>query len=481
MKKEQFALENVTILQNEKKIFHEFSFHLYENDCYGILCDSIEEKEHIIAFFNGECEVLEGRVKYRGELLKNTGLSGLLHKKFSIIQKKSKLIHTLSVTENICIFTEQGQWVHSGYYQKQTRQYLDHFGLDLDITKPVEELKEKERLMVEMLKAYAEGKEVLMLVGLSTFLQNGELEEIHELILKFQREHKTFVFVEAFGELIFEWSKNILIVKNGTDFGCFPSDFLQRTKLQDFLSERAGRTPKMEVEKQEEDDKILQFSNITSADLSNVSFQIGTGEVLKIFCLDAQSIEGIRRIICGREKRYEGELLLKGNRVHLQNEEDMRRKKIAYCNIRAYKSMLQPDMSVRDNVMLDLSIKEPRIFFFKKYKKSVDLYIKEWIGGDLAGKKVRDLTMLQRQRLAFLKLYLFSPRVLVCEHPFFDADLHMKKTTLDILKSFHDQGIAVIILTMRLQALRLLDGDILYMKQGRLIDEDAAYQELYRI
>lgn len=481
MKKEQFVLENVSMLLNESKIFHNFSLHIYENDFYGILCDSIEEKEKIIALFGGSCEIQDGKIKYRGESMKSAAFSHLLQKKFSIIQKKSKLIYTLSVTENICIFTEQSQWVHSVRYQEQTRKYLEHFGLEIDIAKPVEALTEKERVIVELLKAYAEGKEVLVLVGLSGFLQNGELEEIHELILQFRKENKTFIFVEAFGELIFEWSENILIVKNGTDFGCFSAGFLQKTKLYSFLSERAGRAPQISVEEQEEDDKILQFSEITSQYLSKVSFQIGTGEVLKILCLDTQSMEGIRRIICGQEKRYDGELLLKGAKIRLQNERDMRKKKIAYCNARAYKSMLLPDMSVRDNVMLDLSIKEPQIFFFKKYRKSVDAYIEEWIGADMAGRKARDLTMLQCQRLAFLKLYLFSPRVLICEHPFFDADLHMKEVTLRILESFRDRGIAVMILTMQLQALGMLDGDALYIRKGSLIDEDEAYQALYEL
>lgn len=37
------------------------------------------------------------------------------------------------------------------------------------------------------------------------------------------------------------------------------------------------------------------------------------------------------------------------------------------------------------------------------------------------------------------------------------------------------------ILTMRLQAFGMLDGDALYIRKGSLIDEDEAYQTLYEL
>lgn len=481
MKKGHFELKNALILNNGKKVFHDFSMQVYEGDCYGIICDSIEDRNHVLDFLRGRCELQEGKCRYRGKETGSHILDDILESRFSIIQKKSKLIHSLSIVENICIFADMSFMVHKMRYLEEAEILRKHFDLKLDLNKPIGQLSEKERIIVELLKAYAEKKEVIVLSDLSSFLQNAEQEEIHELVLKLQNENISFILVEGYGELLFNWSNRILIIKNGTDFGCFNTEFLQKQKLYNFLSNREKSNQNLSLEELEEDDEILEFDNITSEYLSEVSFRVGTGEVLKILCLDEKSMEGIRNIFWGLEKRYEGKIKIAGETVKIQNPHDMRMKKIAYCRERAYKNMLIPDMSVRDNIMIDLSLKLSTVWSFHKYRKSVDAYIESKIGSGKAGKKVRDLPLVERQQLAFLKLYLASPRVLICEKPFFEEDLRMKEMTLKMLEDFRNSNIAVIILTANLQDISLLDGDDLYIRDGNMIDEDEAYQIVYNM
>lgn len=479
MKNGHFELKSATILNNGKKVFHEFSMNVHEGDCYGIICDSIEDRNHMLDFFRGLCDLQGGRARYRGEQTASHSINDILHRHFSIIQKKSKLIHSLSIVENICIFADRSFLVHENQYKERAEEFRKHFELNLDLGRQVGQLSEKERIIVELLKAYAEKREVVVLSDLSSFLQNAEQEEIHELVLKMQSENITFILVEGYGEFLFNWSNRILIIKNGRDFGCFYTEFLQKQKLYNFLSNREKTNQSLSLEEMEDDNEILEFDCVTSEKLSEISFRVGKGEVLKIMCLDEKSVEGLRNIFWGWEKRYEGQIKIAGESVKIQNLQDMREKKIAYCRERAYKNMLVLDMSVRDNVMLDLSLKMSDIWAFPKYQRSVDVHIESFIEKGIAGKKVRDLSLVGRQQLAFLKLYLSSPQVLICEKPFFEEDLHMKEKTLEMIKAFQNNGIAVIILNANLQDLSLLDGEDLYMKDGKLIDEDEAYQIAY--
>ena len=480
MKKEEFALENVSIIKNEKNGFPKFTMHVYEEDQYGIICDSIEERNLMISFFSGECEVSGGRIRFENKPVEETAVAGLFHDCFTIIQKKSKLIHTLSISENICIFADKGDLVHSSRYMEQTSGYLEYFHLSLDISKPVRCLTEKERIIVELVKAYAENKKVIVLMDISSFLQNAELEEIHQLVLQIQASQRTFILIEPFGDLIFSWTNKLLVIKDRTDLGCFETSFINRQKLHTFLSTRNRVGHRLTVETGEEEE-LFQFRNVTSAKLEGVTFNAPQGEILKILCLDMESLEGIRSVILGEEKKYTGNLCFREEEIRIQNVMDMKKRGIAYCRERAYESMVIQNMTVRDNVMMDLSIKVPSVWFFRKYRKNLDAVIEKEIGKGCAGKKLRDLPSFQLQQVVFLKLLLSAPKVIFCEKPFSDMDLHMKEITLRSLEDFRNRGIAVVILTMNLADLNLLDGDDLYLRNGRMIDEDEVYQVLYQV
>ena len=65
MKKELFALEETTLKDNDKEILQGFNMHLYEGDVCGIICDSINERDTLLDFFRGDCEVVKGVVRFR--------------------------------------------------------------------------------------------------------------------------------------------------------------------------------------------------------------------------------------------------------------------------------------------------------------------------------------------------------------------------------------------------------------------------------
>lgn len=136
-------------------------------------------------------------------------------------------------------------------------------------------------------------------------------------------------------------------------------------------------------------------------------------------------------------------------------------------------------MTVRENIMTELSDKVRGIWMYRKYQKSVDNMIISWFGEDLRHKTVREIPYYQRQQLVFMKLYLFAPKLLICSQPFIDMDVRMKEIVRNAIKNFLSRGTAVLLLIRNIQDLSYLDGDVLYLKDGKMIEEDEVYQMLY--
>ena len=85
-----------------------------------------------------------------------------------------------------------------------------------------------------------------------------------------------------------------------------------------------------------------------------------------------------------------------------------------------------------------------------------------------------------RQKIAYSKLYLYAPKLVVCERPFSEVDLHLREATISMLSQLQTRGISIIILTITPSDQNLVDGETIYLKNGQMVSEEDMYQYLYR-
>lgn len=483
MKKELFALEGATLKENAKEIIHGFNMHLYEGDVYGIICDSIDERNTLLDFFKGRCEVVKGRVRFRHGMVKNGNALQLLGREFSVIEKKSKLLTSLSIMENICIFADKSNIVHNKKYYEMTKEYFEIFDVSVQMNKPVKSLTVKERVVIELIKAYAEKKSIVVLADLTGFLQKNERAEIYRLLQKLKQEGLSFILLETFGDIVFSWTNQLLIIKNGKDMGCFEPEFVDRQKLYDFLAGRQEGTERKpgprtgEIEYDE--DTVFRLEKVCTQELNDLSFSAGRGEVLKIFFTNAGNVEDFKEIFMDGGRIRSGAVYLEEKKMHCRNIREWKKKGLCYSGEMPYTSMLIQDMTVADNLMLELTEKVGMLWMMPKYKKSVYQYIESNLGEGMANRKLRNLSPDVLQKIQLGKYYLAAPKVLICEKPFLELDIHIRKVTLEMFAKLQDRGITIIVLTTNLSDLNLMEGSNIYIGDGNMVDENEIYQLLY--
>lgn len=486
MKKEKLLLRQVQISCGRNVNIPGFSLNLYEHDCYSILCENMETSSALTDLFRGNCSISGGMLRYDGKPVKAGELSRRLQREVAVIGQRSKLIRALSIPENICMFSDVKKWNYKKNFLEKSRELAERFALNIDFSKSVDLLDDNERIVIELLKAYAEKKRIVVFTVFSTFLSDKAMEEIHGIVKLMLGEEQpiSFILIENPGDAALDWSERVQIIKNGMNYGSFQTEFLNRQKLYAFYSGRHGENRYVSGEAfsgYESEEDTFEFRAVSTDILENVSFSVSGGEFLNIFCLDAGSIQGIYRAVSGMDPVKQGNIYLEGKKVRLRSLKDMRKKRICYCKARAYESMVFPDMTVRENIGIDLSKKIRNPYIQRKYIKSMDGFIDAVLGKGCGGRKVQDLSITDRQKLAFLKIYMMAPKLLVCEQPFFDADTQMKEVTRDALRRLADRGIAIIILLSNLEQLHWFEGDVLYLNAGKPAQEDEIYHALYQM
>ena len=484
MKKERLVIEKGTMVDNEIPVFESLQLQLYEGEIIGIFFDSVIERKGFHKLITGKGNLISGKIYLSGVYLELVSADKIFEKQIKLIDSTSMLVNTLSVLENIFLFVDKRKFMFRNPYFETCQKLLADLSLDINVAKHVKDLTVRERVIVEIIKAYIENKQAVVLSGIAGFLKRNELEDIYQLIEKLCSKNMSFIIIESMEDIIFEKTSNLFIIQHGRTVGIVDHEFVDKEKLFKTLMNTKKELIQEQVSLsgiETEPEVVMEWTNVCTAKISNLSFSIERGEILKIFYLDDTSCEQILDILAGEEKITAGTITLNKRIYNAGSIEQAMKKGIGFVGESPYKGMLFYDMSVRDNLNVALAQKSAWIWAKRKYIKSVNLQISEYLGKEIASTRLRRLKPEMLQRIAYFRWFLFHPKLLVILKPFVEADIHIREVTLEMIHKLQDSGIAIIILTQNSSELNMFEGENLYIKNGKSIEEDEVYQILYEI
>ena len=81
------------------------------------------------------------------------------------------------------------------------------------------------------------------------------------------------------------------------------------------------------------------------------------------------------------------------------------------------------------------------------------------------------LSQGEQQKLAIIRACLLKPEVLFLDEPTSNIDPHYTREIESLIKNISNQGTQIIMATHNIDQAKRLNGEILFMKKGRLIDK----------
>lgn len=261
MKKKLLGLQDVMIRNSSGIGFQKFCLEIHQRDTYGILCGSIEERNMIFSFFSNQCEVSGGRITYNNKNISARELAGIFWSDFTVIGEESKLINSIPVAENICLKKKFGG-VRQKACEIKAQTYLERLGVEFKTNRMPGELSVKERVLVELIRAFVEDKRLIILMDLSGFLTDAELNEVYQVMRQMQKV--TFVLLEPFGKLVFDWSNRLMVTRDWQVNGCFHTDLIDKEGLFSYLSISRAQAYKNYGMESGSPSEVIAFQHITT-------------------------------------------------------------------------------------------------------------------------------------------------------------------------------------------------------------------------
>ena len=198
--------------------------------------------------------------------------------------------------------------------------------------------------------------------------------------------------------------------------------------------------------------------------LKNVNLSINKGEICCIFGTSGSGKSTLLNQLAGLEKPTRGEVLINGRSIPRMNENELAAFRQEHIGFVFQSYNLLKELTCAENVAMPLMFhgvpKDVRELEAKKMLHRVGLLNRmNHFPGQMSGG--------QQQRVAIARAIAAQPPVILADEPTGNLDSASSKEILQILKSMHEQGKTVILIThdngiaaQARRVVRIMDGKI---------------------
>lgn len=215
------------------------------------------------------------------------------------------------------------------------------------------------------------------------------------------------------------------------------------------------------------------FGAVTA--LRGVDLEIHSSEVVGIVGDNAAGKSTLMKIICGAYQPDEGEIHVRGRRVRVSSPQEARAVGIEMI----YQEFaLAEDLNVVQNIFLGKELLKPGLggtlrILDRKRMRAMSTETLARLGIDVGSPDeiVANLSGGQRQAIAIARAMTFTPRLIIMDEPAASLSLEKVWKLLEVIKTLKSQGVAVALVTHRLQDIFDVTDRVVVLRYGEKISD----------
>ena len=470
MQREVLRMERVTYKEQDVTYLQNFELNIYEGEIVGLLPINAYGLPAFLHVLRANPPLYYGYVYYMDTLVNSWQGMKRSSNRISIIGGQSSLVEGQSVLSNIFILRPgfKQEILRMNLLKKQLQPFLDDMNLSISPDTLVEQLTAFERVMVEILRAVVAGSHLIVLLEISTIVNDSEIARLHEIMKHYADNGTSFLYASPHFEELLQICDRAAIMTDGCIVKVLSGDQMKPDTLLNFDSEydmRVRRT--LHIWSDDNTQKVVfEAKNITGQYIKGLNFQVYSGECLVIQNLDNRIFHELIHILTGNEPMAEGTILVEGCAV-----KPCKNRKMAVVLERPGKTMLFKPMSYLDNLCMTIDERIPGVWMDSKIRKSIRLEYSKILGDDVFDKKIDDLTDIEKTELVYMRIMLQRPDIVFCVQPFKGMDMAHRMRIRELQEMFLVHGIAVVILTINMADALSLANRVIQIKENTVLTE----------
>lgn len=479
MDSEFLQMQGISKSFNGTQALRNVDFSAVSGEVHAISGENGAGKSTLVKILSGALERDAGEILLDGEPAELGTPDRARRLGICAVYQEFSLVPHLTVAENILLGQMPSArvrgWVDWPKAFRRAEEILRSIGfVGIDVRMLVQHLSVSHQQMVEIAKAMAERRRILILDEPSAVLSQDELNRLFALVRKLKQEGTLVLYISHRLDEVFEIADRITVLKDGELVGTVkPQDSNQNQLIKMMVGRTLGEifptrnAPGAEVS--------LDVRNLTKEGaFSDISFSLRRGEVLGMFGLVGSGRTQVARCIFGAEPFSSGEILLEGNPIHPRSPRDAVREGIALLTEDRKRDGLVMSCTIRDNASMasfeSLSrwgILDRRMQAARVKQKVHELDIRP----PLLDRLTRQLSGGNQQKLVLAKWLMTQARVLILDEPTRGVDVATKVEIYQIISNLAVNGMGILLISSELPEILGMSDRTLVMREGRQVGE----------
>jgi len=348
-------------------------------------------------------------------------------------------------------------------------------GVDFTIDTLVQDLRNDQRQIVEVLKVLATDSRIIIFDEPTSSLDKRQVTVFFNLMRELRDQGRAIIFISHRMDEIFEIGDRVTVLRDGRSVECLRLAETDRDTLVEHMV--GGRITHVETERRrvrrENNEMILTVENLTGPRLAGISFALRRGEILGFGGLHGQGQSLVLRILFGVEPAAGGSIRLAGGSSRPSKPAEAIRHDMAFLSgDRGRDGVYLTRPLIENLVAADLT--KSKSFFLstpglvRKVTPFVER-LKMRFSGFAA--PISSLSGGNQQKAVIGRWLAIQPRILLMDDPTKGIDLQAKADLYLIMRELAAEGVSIILYSSEDAELLEIADRILVFNGGRIVQK----------
>ena len=199
--------------------------------------------------------------------------------------------------------------------------------------------------------------------------------------------------------------------------------------------------------------------------LEDVSLTLYPGEIHALLGENGAGKSTLIKIMTGIYQADQGEILLNGRPVTIQNAIEAQAHGIAAIQ---QEPMIFPDLNVAENIFINHRDRGKIIRWRKMYREAEEILARLGIRLDVHS-SARGLTLAAQQAVEIAKAISLEVRVLIMDEPTASLSSHEVEQLFKLIQSLRNRGVAILFISHRMEEVFAISDRITILRDGKFI------------
>ena len=450
---------------------------LYRGEVHALLGENGAGKSTLIKCLTGAYRRDAGKIMLDGAYVSPTSTAESQSIGIGTVYQEVNLLPNLTIAENLYLGRQPTRY---GFVSRKAmvngaREILRDYGLDIDPSEPLNSYSVAIQQVVAIARAVEMSGKVLILDEPTASLDRDEVELVFSAIRKMKERGIAVVFITHFLDQVFEISDRATILRNGQVVG---SRLLKDSNRKEIVTMMLGRQLEQKVHERkggEAGEVLLEVTDLAKRGMIEpFSMNIHEGEVIGLAGLLGSGRTETANLLFGAVQSDQGKMKLRGEDARISRPRDAIAHRIGLCPEDRKSEGIIGDLSVRENIILALQVRQgwirpiPRAKIneiAEHYVRALDIRLAS------LDMPIRLLSGGNQQKAILARWLATEPDLLILDEPTRGIDVGAHAEIIELIEKLRENGMALVVASSELEELVAYSTRVIVLRDRQQVGE----------